>query len=281
MTKYISSFSVALLALFLCALSAGAQGIIVRDGNPNDPFFTEFQKERARANPDYYTINPDSVRVKLIAVEDERDADYVTLKEQPPKDAASVLVTIEKIINIAEKIWKIVSDNRPVSNIDTKYATAYPDGVTSAAQLAEWSRPKTYIYGFYAENLYGGVMIDCKYRFSYTYNGTYKGVGRFLTGVAIIPTKVEVGWGYRFNMTAQVPDSTIANVGTDTDPVAAMQMKLTWKISTILKDVTGTSVYYIQGDGYFSEIASPWKKDVKKVEDVQSALPLLGPVSFN
>ena len=54
-----------------------------------------------------------------------------------------------------------------------------------------------------------------------------------------------------------------------------MQMKLGWKISTALKDATGTSVYYIQGDGYYAEIASPWAKEPVKIEDVGSAAPLM------
>jgi hypothetical protein len=80
-------------------------------------------------------------------------------------------------------------------------------------------------------------------------------------------------------MNAEVPDSTIANVGTDANPVAAMQMKLSWKMSTVLKEVTGTSVYYVEGTGYFEEIASPWKKPAKKLEDVKAAAPLLAPAT--
>lgn len=281
MKRYLSSFTVVFLALMLWAKAVPAQELIERPATTDSSELTKFMKEVARDYPLYFTINKDSVRVTLTEVTDEPDMSYVKLQEQPPKDLSSVIVNIEKIVNIASKIWEIVKDNRPIANIDTKYATAYPQGITSAAQLAQWSKPKSYVYGFYAENLYGSVMIDCKYKFSYTYNGAYKGVGKFLTGVAVIPASVTVGWGYRFDITAAVPDSTIANVGTDANPVAAMQMKMTWKMSTVLKEVTGTSVYYIQGDGYFDEIASPWKKDGKKVENVPSAAQLLGPVSFN
>lgn len=270
----------ALLALLLCLPAfSSAQELIVKDTPKNAPGFSKTEIDSARVYPDYFTINPASVRATVLEVTEEKDMSYVKLQEQPPKDLAGIIVSVEKIVNIASKIWEIVKDNKPVVEINTKYATAYPYGITSANQLAGWSRPKTYVYGFYAENLYGSVMIDCKYKFSYTYNGAYKGVGKFLTGVAVIPTNVTAGWGYRFYMNAEVPDSTIANVGTDANPVAAMQMKLSWKMSTVLKEVTGTSVYYIEGTGYFEEIASPWKKDAKKVEDVKAAAPLLaGPV---
>ncbi|OGR78503.1 MAG: hypothetical protein A2X32_04420 [Elusimicrobia bacterium GWC2_64_44] len=280
MKLYLSSFSVLFtLLLALPQVNVFAQELVERQTPADSPDYTPSEKELARTYPGYFTLNNDSIKVTLLSVGDEPDTNYVKLQETPPKDLAGIVVTIEKIVNIASKVWDIVKDNAAAVNIDTKYATAYPEGVTSATQLAGWSRPKSYTYGFYAENLYGSVMIDCKYKFSYTYNGAYKGKGKFLTGVAVIPSKVTAGWGYKFTMTAAVPDSTIANVGTDTDPVAALQMKLNWKMATVLKVVEGTSVYYLEGTGYFEEIASPWTKKEKQAADLKSAAPLLGPSS--
>lgn len=278
MKTNLSSFSAVFLAVFAFTVAAApAQELIERASNPNSTEFTKYEKDNSRVDPDYYTIKKDSVKVTLLAVGDEQYVNYVQLQENPPKDLASVLVNIDSIVNIASKIWKIVEANAPVVNVDTKYATAYPQGVTSASQLAGWSRPRSYTYSFYAENLYGMVMIDCKYKMSFTYGGSYKGKGKFLTGVAVIPTTVTAGWGYKFYMTAAVPDSTIANVGTDIDPVAAMQMKLSWTMKTVLKEIDGTSIYYVEGNGYFEEIASPFRKKAKQVEEVKSAAQLLAP----
>ncbi|OIO04399.1 MAG: hypothetical protein AUJ51_02090 [Elusimicrobia bacterium CG1_02_56_21] len=251
-----------------------AGGIRETDTPADSAEFTKNERDYAQTDPSYFTLNKDSIKLTLLEVTEEPDMNYVRLQEDPMKPIDGILVTIDKIINIASKVWNIIQQNAPVVNIETKYATAYPYGITSASQLAQWSRPKSYTYGFYAENLYGSVMIDCKYKFSYSYNGAYKGKGKFLTGVAVIPTSVKAGWGYRFYMSAAVPDSTIVNAGTDKDPVAAMQMKLSWKMATVLKEVDGTSVYYVQGNGYFEEIASPWKKG-PAVESVNSAAPLL------
>ncbi len=278
MYRYLSSFLVAALAILLASAPSRAQDLEVRSTPDNAPGYTKSEKDYARSDPGYFTINPDSVKVTLLSVKDEQGPDYVQLQEQPPKDVANILVSVDQIVNIASKVWEIVKDNKPVVAISTKYAAAYPYGVTAANQLASWSRPKSYEYGFYAENLYGAVMIDCKYKFSFSYNGAYKGIGKFLTGVAVIPSNVTAGWGYKFYMNAEVPDSTIVNVGTDANPVAAMQMKLSWKMSTVLKEVTGTSVYYVDGSGYFEEIASPWKnRPAKKLADFEASAPLLDP----
>ncbi|HAT71497.1 MAG TPA: hypothetical protein DCS63_01615 [Elusimicrobia bacterium] len=240
------------------------------------PVFSKHEANASRRNPGYFTINPRSIRITLIETRKEPDMNYVRLQETPPKDTPSNLVLLDSMDNIASKTWQIVLANAPVANIDTKYATAYPLGIASASQLARWSGPKTYSYGFYAENIYGAVMIDCKYKVSYSYGGAYKGKGKYLTGVTIIPTVTSVGWGYKLYMSASVPDSTIANVGTDINPIAAMQLKLIWKMATAIKEVDGTSVYYVQGDGYFKEIASPWKQS-PDVAGIKAASPLLEP----
>lgn len=283
MFKYLSSFSALAALMFFCAFPVSAQTLPEPPAPEGFPLvehrskFTTSEEDIARTYPGYYTINPASVRVVLQEVKEESSMNYVKLQEQPPKDLAGTLVSIEKIVNIASKIWQIIKDNAPVVNIDTKYATAYPQGVTSATQLAGWSRPKSYVYGFYAENLYGSTTIDVKYKVTYTYNGSYKGKGKYLTAVTVVPEKAQVSWGYRFHMSASVPDSTIANVGTDADPVAAMQLKLNWTMASALKQVDGTSVYYVEGTGYYEEIASPWKKDLA---EVGAAAPLLSGAAF-
>lgn len=264
MATNLSSFSALIAALLLSASSAAAQALLPQVSPPelvplHKSVFTPEETRLADQYANWYTIDPQSVRITQEARYE--GVSLVKLNEQPPKDLSSVLVSIEKIVNIASKIWDIINDNKPVVNIDTKYATAYPEGVTSAAQLASWSRPVTYVYGFYAENLYGVTTIDVKYKVTYTYNGNYKGKGKFLTAVSVIPEKTQVSWGYRFHMSANVPDSTVANVGSHEDPVAAMQLKLNWTMATALKQFDGTSVYYVEGNGYFKEIASPWKKD--------------------
>ncbi len=231
------------------------------------PEFTDSEKRIAQRNPDYYTIDPASIR--LVRITEGEDPNLLEEQRKAAQNnTGEGLVLIEKIINIAEKIWAIIEKNAPVVNINTQYATAVPDGITAWTQLQSWSRPRTYTYGFYAENLYGVTVLDVQYKVAYTYGGNYNGKGKYLTGVTVIPEKVDLAWGYKFSMNAQVPDSTVVNVGTHTDPKAAMQLKLNWRISTAIKSSDGTSVYYIEGDGRFSEIASPWKASDARFDDM-------------
>ncbi|MCX5792161.1 MAG: hypothetical protein NTY45_08115 [Elusimicrobia bacterium] len=236
------------------------------------------ETELSEKYPLYFTLRPLSIKITRQDTRSEPDIPYVRLNE-PSRTTVDALVNIDNIVNLASKIWKIVSDNAPVVNIETKYAVAYPQGVTAASQLTRWSRPKSSDFRFSAENFFGEKIIDVEYKVIYTYGASYNGNGKFLTAVAVVPIRVAVGWGYHFLINASVDDSTITNVGTSTEPIAAMQMALSWKISTVLKEFDGTSVYYVQGDGYFEEIASPFAYDAEgvKSEDIKSAVPLLDP----
>ncbi len=240
--------------------------------------FTDSETKAAQRNPDYYTINPASVR--LVRISEGEDFELLEKQRRAAQsNPGEGLVLIEKIINIAEKIWAIIERNAPVVNINTQYATAVPDGITSWTQLQSWSRPRSYTYGFYAENLYGITVLDVQYKVAYSYGGNYRGKGKYLTGVTVIPEKVDLAWGYKFNMTAQVHDSTVVNIGTHADPHAALQLKLNWRVSTPIKSSDGTSVYYIQANGSFAEIASPWKAADARFDDMdvsgyQAAAPL-------
>ncbi|HBA60149.1 MAG TPA: hypothetical protein DCZ92_04920 [Elusimicrobia bacterium] len=267
--KIINSAAV-LALLFFAARPACAQDTssVVRPG------FTKDDLARAKANPRYYTLDTASVKTTLLGIEEEPDMKYVKLQEKP-SDLNAVIVSLDSILNIAQKAWAIIQANSPVANIETKYATAYPAGITAASQLSSWSKPKAYIYGFQAKNGYGSVMVNSQYKVIFTYGGSYKGIGKYLTGVTVIPTATSVSSGYKFNMTASVPDSTIVNVGTDSNPQAALQLKLAWKITTVLKESDGNSMYYMQGDGLFEEMASPFSKAEVKLEDMKSAAPLL------
>ncbi len=213
-------------------------------------------------NPDFFKLRND-VRVEIKEIEPSQDIGITQTFEATKgiiRGVEDSVIVIDKIVNLASKIWDMVVANKPVININSKYAQALPFGVSSASQLSGWSKPKSYLISFHFENLYGIDVISVSYQITYVYGGSYKGKGRYLAAVWAIPVYVDVMWGFKFNMQAYVPDLTIVNVGTAQNPIAALQLKIWWSASSVLKQIDGTDVYYIQGDGYFRKIASSFEK---------------------
>jgi hypothetical protein len=189
----------------------------------------------------------------------------------------AVLDTIDKIVNLGQKVWEIIEKNQPVVNINVNYANAVPYGIQHWTQLQGWSKPKTATYSFVARNFFGIKVVKVTYQLEFRYNGNYQGKGKFLTGVTIEPISVETVSGYNVSLSAEVPDSTIANVGTHEDPIASMQVQLKWTIHTKFKDTQQKAIYYVQGDGEYGEIATPFKGAViEKVKPLKIELPSEG-----
>lgn len=213
--------------------------------------------QAAKKDPKQFTIDETTIEIVKLGP-------TVSPTDITPPDAgggADPTVILDSIINIGQKIWKIIDDNKPVVDVRTQYATALPEGVKGWASMAGWQRPKGTIYQLVAKNAYGGQVINLRYQVLRTAGGSYEGKGKYLTAVTVEPLLVEVAWGYHFTMTASVPDTSIVNVGTSESPVAAMMAQLGWRIQTAVKDSQGKGIYYLQGDGAYQEVGGPFKRE--------------------
>ncbi len=170
-----------------------------------------------------------------------------------------IIDNISVIANLMEKIFGIIEANQPVVNIAVNYANAVPLGITHWTQLQGWSKPAVQNYSFTANGAFGSQALKVDYQVHWIYGGNYQGKGKFLTGVTIEPISVYTAWGYKVSLTAEIPDSTVVNVGTQDEPVAAMQVILKWIIHTSGKDIQQKAIYYVQGDGSMQEIGTPFE----------------------
>lgn len=192
------------------------------------------------------------------------------------------VAAIDNIVNLMEKIWNIIEKNQPVVNVTTNYANAVPFGTSHWSQLQGWSKPATKKYSFSMKNGFGSEVVKVTYQVHRTHSGNFQGKGKFLTGVTIEPLNIVTAWGYKVTLVSEVPDSTIANVGTHEDPVASMQVQLKWIVHTALKDITSKAIYYVQGDGVLEEIGTPFKnaQEMKTKNKVDAAAVQIAP-AFN
>jgi len=273
----------ALLATFAVFIANGPLWADPASG-PGAELFSSAEKFDAVRQPDEYLLDPQSMRLRLLSITGGDAPAAMFAKEYPPGKPVDLPVFVDQVINISAKVWEIFAANKPSVGVDAPYAAAVPRGIGSWQELCEWRKPVTRQYGFSARNLVGNKTVEVVYKVVFQAGGKYRETGQYLTGVGIIPVKVSAKWGFKFSMTAEVPDSTVVNAGSTEDPVAAMQLKLTWKISSPLKTFTGASVYYIKGDGSFEEIASPFSAPLpdSALKTTRRVLPFSGisPANF-
>ncbi|MBF0207712.1 MAG: hypothetical protein HQK53_12560 [Oligoflexia bacterium] len=218
----------------------------------------------------YYTIDEQSIVTKVLSadcfskeVEDKSDGnnnanpcselDFIQKRNEIPKSIdIPIEVIISNIINIGKQLWTIVEAGRPVVNVQNEYATAVAQGINNWMQLDLWKTSFSKVYQVTAKNLYRMEVVKFSYKIIWTYGGSYKGVGQYLTNVSILPIEVNALWGYTFASQVRIPN--VVNVGTNSDPIAGMQLDLHWDVRTPIKVASGENSYFIRGDGPLREL---------------------------
>ena len=155
-------------------------------------------------------------------------------------------VDIGSIVNLGQKVWDIIKANQPVANIHYNFANALPLGVASSAALTGFSDVESSSTHMWGTNGFGVRVYDITLTAVHQYGGQYNDKGHFLETVAIIPSNVEVQWGYTLNYS--VDHVTTVNGGTAEDPIAKIALQATLKVETIFKKTETNTVYQFRGD---------------------------------
>lgn len=194
---------------------------------------------------------------------------------RPAAGGDNPLDPVKKIVNLAMKIYKIIVKNRPVVHIETDYANAVPEAATHWTQLTGWQGPDSKLYTFTAKNIAGIQVVNASYKVHYVWGASFQGKGRYLTGVTVEPVSVVTGWGCKLDVTADVPDETIVNAGTEEAPVAQMDLKLKWHLKSFAQDLEQEAVYRVRGDGSLQELGALFERGRAELK-LRAARDLIG-----
>jgi len=160
--------------------------------------------------------------------------------------------SLDDIINVGEKVWKMIEANKPVVNVDMPVAHAMPKGVQCWADLERWQTPKSYMYRVEYQNLYGYTVVTFHFRLSYVYGGSLNGKGLYLANVAVVPATLDVAWGYKFDASTIIGQTV--NLGTKEDPEAGISLGVKWRIRTLMKDSDNTENFFIRANGELQQL---------------------------
>jgi hypothetical protein len=150
------------------------------------------------------------------------------------------------IVNLGKSIWTVIEKNAPVAKTDYDFANALPAGVKSASALAGFSDIQHKSIRLYGENGFGMKVYDVTYTLVSQYGGSYRGRGKYLSTVAVIPSRVSVLVGYKLDL--KVVNAAVVNVGTEKDPVGSVALNVGLKIDSPLKTILKTVIYQFRGD---------------------------------
>jgi len=156
------------------------------------------------------------------------------------------------IVNLGNLAWNVIEANKASENVNASSANALPASAKSWEELAGWQIPVVQEYEKDYHDMFGLKAVKIKYRVHYTYGGSLNGNGLYLTDISVEPSDISVDFGYTVSMTASVPN--VVNMGTAENPIAAAELLLDIKVSTLFSSDDVSMNYFVKGDGSIQEI---------------------------
>ncbi len=200
----------------------------------------------------YYQVSKVSV-TEEVPTATEIAATYLDLERLGAKDFNNVqsLESLEldwdTLKLIGEKLVEIIKMGEAVVDIKRDAVAVVPGGLQSWQQLAGWQAPMTKVYRYTVSNLLGMDVVDFRLKVSGMWGGNYNGRGQYLANVLVVPTDLNVRWGWELHVWSENRDPV--NTGSTESPIAGLGFDIRYVIKTFLNEKNGTQDYFVTGDG--------------------------------
>jgi hypothetical protein len=199
--------------------------------------------------------NSSDLLIKSVSVEEVSTPSTVIVDEvssfDPIGSLNEISLILDGLLGIGKKIWPIIEGGKPV--VTTNLAPAVSiipniDGKNVVLNdMANWSIPKVKSYRVAFQNYWGNDVVAFTYTVIFQHGGSYNSVGKYVTTLKVIPSDIYTSWGFNFNATSELVG--ISNVGSKTSPVASGVVQVSYKVTSVLNEVSRAQSFYIDGNG--------------------------------
>ncbi len=162
-------------------------------------------------------------------------------------------VTPGDIVTLGTRIWDFIVNSKPSATVSTLKTSVVPVEATSWRQLTGWSKPVSKVYRIEFTNIFGRVSGSFDYRITFIYGGKYKKKGKFIGQISFVPANIRLSTDRSLNVKAEMLDPL--NFGTETDPVAGVQVQISWFSSTTPRYTMGSADLFLYGTGEIQSLS--------------------------
>lgn len=219
---------------------------------PSNLTATKFERLDKDTKDLYSTI----VSKEVVEVYPRYEAIFENQAIEKAASAGEIFMTIDKILALGQKIWKIVEAGRPVqSSSFAKPVSIIPnlsDVNSTFSSMSNWKMPLVKSFKVSYRNGFGSEVISFIYTVVFQYGGKYEGKGAYITGLFVSASNISVSWGFKFDATSEI--MSIANQGSVDSPVASAVVKIAYKVSSPLKAINESDIFYVNGDGFLQRM---------------------------
>ena len=175
---------------------------------------------------------------------------------QPTGALSSVIMVIDKLIAIGQKIIPAIKDgkavvtNNPMSSVSVLPRSEAKDPVVH--DMGGWTIPVSKHYAISYKNGWGMEVVNFVYSISYQYNGSQDGKGKYLAGIRASARNINIDWGFDLDASSQLLQ--ISNVGTQENVVAGATIEMSYTVKNWTRTITSNVSFFISGDGQLHKL---------------------------
>jgi hypothetical protein len=197
-------------------------------------------------------IQPVETDLNLLDEENVFDKGVVELPKVPTNPLDEISIIIDGLLAIGKKVWPIIEAGKPVINNKLAPAVSILPTLKNPStgvlyEMANWSVPKAQSFRVSFKNLFKSEVVGFTYTVLFQYNGSYQGVGKYVTTLKVLASNIYVAWGFDFDANSELIG--IANVGTSEEPVASGIIGVNYSVKGILNESRSAESVYVDGLG--------------------------------
>lgn len=175
------------------------------------------------------------------------------------QQVGGVIQAAKDVVALGEAIYALVEHGRPKVTTDYAPISILPRDPSNTAtdpalryavdpfDMEGFSLPIEKMITAKVKSPTGGEAVVFQYKVIYSYGGSYNGVGKYLTGINIIPASVKVAHGWTFNSSMKL--SGMMNHGTRANPIVGAMITIKYSMSSMTQAFERNDTIYINGDG--------------------------------
>ncbi|HXH32752.1 MAG TPA: hypothetical protein VNJ01_18275 [Bacteriovoracaceae bacterium] len=200
---------------------------------------------------------PKACKSEVIPNTFKHHSDFAPDLRAQPAYEESIIAIANGLVALGEGIYTLSSKFKPT--ISTEYApinvvpyNAATKVVVSPFELEGFSDLVVKTVSTKCMNAYNQTVVTFVYNVFYSYGGNYRGKGKYLSSIVIVPSYVQVATGWTFTSSMKV--SSVTNHSTTADPVAGIFLSMKYSVASLFAAVEKNDTIYIKGDGQFKSM---------------------------
>jgi hypothetical protein len=162
---------------------------------------------------------------------------------------------IGTILQLGLSFWHLIMHGKPTCQTENTFASGLPSDMSDWRKITGWEAPTTRAFRITYKNVFGMELVHFIITAHYIAKGHYQN-GLYLTNVSVRSPKVDVIWTHDLRAKVEIPQ--VYNIGTEEEPIAAMQILVSWTIRNPFRVVGDSVSFLVRGDGTFTTTSLPF-----------------------